>query len=172
MTERPAPEAGRLGQRARIALDLALGVVLAGLAELAIETWIEYLSHPGLSIIEAYQRGREPWTSIGLGAVVGGATLALLIAVSVALVEGSWIRRLLALACVGLGVGWWLVALALIPYEAFDGPQPLTFAFGWPRETALALLLPTVVAALVVFTPRRERPMSRMAPVHPEDDQA
>ncbi len=169
MTERPVPEAGRLGQRPRIALDLALGVVLAGLAELAIETWIEYLSHPGLSILEAYQRGREPWTSIGLGAVVGGATLALLIAVSVALVEGSWIRRLLAVACVGLGVGWWLTALGFIPYETFDGPQPLTFAFEWPRETALALLLPTVVAALLVFTPRRERPMSRMAPVHPDE---
>jgi len=172
VTGRPAPEAGRSGQRARIALDLALGVVLAGLAELAIETWIEYLSHPGLSILEAYQRGREPWTSIGLGAVVGGATLALLIAVSVALVEGSWIRRLLALASVALWAAWWFTALGFIPYEAFDGPQPLTFAFGWPRETALALLLPTVVAALVVFTPRRERPMSRMAPVHPEDDRA
>ncbi len=158
-----------LEQAARVALDLALGIVLAGLADLAITAWIDYLTHPGLSIVEAYQRGREPWSSIGIGAVIAGASLALLLGSLVALVEGSWIRRLLALAALGLGVAWWLTAMGVLPYPGFTGPAPVAFAFEWPRQATVGLLAPTVIASLLVLTPRREVATSRMGPVHPED---
>ena len=156
-------------RRATLALDLALGVVLAGLADLAINAWVEYLSHPGLSLVAAYQRGREPWTSIGIGAVIGGASAALAIGVLLATIEGSWIRRLLALAVLALGLAWWLTALGILGYPDFAGPDPVAFAFSWPREGTGALLLPAAVAALLVFTPHRERPTSRMAPIHPDE---
>jgi len=160
----------RLGTRARLALDAGLAVVLAGLAGLALNAWILYLTTPGLSIVRAYHRKREPWTSLGLGAVVAGSTLAILLGVVIALVEGSWIRRLLALAVLAAATTWWLVALGIVAYPGFTGPDPLRFAFAWPIETAIGLVTPAVVAAMLVFTPREERPTSRMAPVHPEDD--
>ncbi len=156
-------------RRATLALDLALGVVLAGLADLAINAWVEYLSHPGLSLLSAYQRGREPWTSIGIGAVIGAASAALLIGVLLAIVEGSWIRRLLGLAVLGLGLAWWLTALGVLRYPGFAGPDPIAFAFSWPREVTGALLLPAAAAALLVFTPHHERPTSRMVPIHPDE---
>ncbi len=156
-------------RRSALALDSALGVVLAGLADLAIAAWIVYLQHPGLSLTAAYRRGLEPWTSMGIGAVIGGASVALAVGVLLAQVEGSWIRRLLGLAVLALGAAWWLTALGVLRYPGFTGPDPIGFAYRWPRETLIALLLPTVVAALLVFTPRRERPTSRMAPVHPDE---
>ncbi len=156
-------------RRATLALDLSLGVVLAGLADLAISAWVEYLSHPGLTLLAAYQRGREPWTSIGIGAVIGGASVALAIGVLLAVIEGTWVRRLLAVAVLALGAAWWLTALGILRYPGFRGPDPVAFAFSWPREVIAALLLPTVVAALLVFTPHRERPTSRMAPIHPDE---
>ncbi len=155
--------------RATLALDLALGVVLAGIADLAINAWIEYLSHPGLSLVAAYQRGREPWTSLGIGAVIAGASAAAAIGALLALVEGSWIRRLLALAVAALAIAWWLTALDVLPYPDLTAPDPIGFAFTQVRELLIGLLLPAVVAALLVFTPRREHPTSRMAPVHPEE---
>lgn len=155
--------------RARLALDLALGVVLAGLATLAIEVWIEYLTHPGISLLTAFERGREPWTAIGVWAVVGGASAALLVGTLIVLAEGSWIRRLLALAAVVIGAAWWLTAVGRIEYRGARGPDPATFAFAHPGVAALALLLPALVAALLVLTPHRERPTSRMGPVHRDD---
>ncbi len=156
-------------RRATLALDLALGVVLAGLADLAITAWVEYLSHPGLSLVAAYQRGREPWTSIGIGAVIGGAAVALVLGVLLAVIEGSWIRRLLGLAVLALGAAWWLTALGVLRYPDFSGPDPIGFAFSWPREVIGALLLPAAVAAVLVFTPHHERPTSRMAPIHTDE---
>ena len=156
-------------RRGRLALDLALGVVLAGLATLAIVVWIEYLTHPGITLVAAFERGREPWTSIGVWGVLGGASAALLIAVVLAIAEGSWIRRLLALASLATGLVWWLAALAVIAYPGFAGPDPQGFAFSRPQAAALGLLAPTIVAALLIFTPRRERPTSRMAPIHPDE---
>ncbi len=156
-------------RRATLALDLALGLVLAGLADLAIAAWIEYLSHPGLSLVAAYQRGRQPWTSLGIGAVIAGTTAAIVIGVLLALLEGSWIRRLLALALLAIGMAWWLTALGVLPYPDLHPPDPIGFAFMHVREALIGLVLPAVAEALLVFTPRRERPSSRMAPVHPDD---
>jgi hypothetical protein len=156
-------------RRATLTLDLSLGLVLAGLADLAITAWVEYLSHPGLSLVAAYQRGGEPWTSLGVGAVMGGSSLAVLIGAVLALAMGSWIRRLLALAVLAVGVAWWLTALGVLPYADLAGPDPIGFGFTHVREALIGLLMPAVIAALLVFTPRRERPTSRMAPVHPHE---
>jgi hypothetical protein len=156
-------------RRATLTLDLVLGLVLAGIGDLAINAWMVYLGHPGLSLVAAYQRGREPWTSLGIGAVIGGASAAIAIGAALALAQGSWIRRLLALAVVSLGVAWWLTALSVLPWAGLTGPDPMGFAFVHVREALLGLLLPAVAAGLLVFTPRRERPTSRMAPVHPDE---
>jgi len=156
-------------RRATLTLDLTLGLVLAGLADLAITAWVEYLSHPGLSFVAAYHRGRQPWTSLGIGAVIAGTSVAILIGVLLALLEGSWIRRILALAVLTIGLAWWLTALGVLPNPDLEGPDPIGFAFRQVREALIGLLMPAVVAALLVVTPRRERPSSRMAPVHPDE---
>lgn len=156
-------------RRAILTLDLALGLVLAGIGDLAINAWMVYLGHPGLSLVAAYQRGREPWTSLGIGAVIAGASAAIVIGAALALAQGSWIRRLLALGVLALGAAWWLTALSVLPWAGLSAPDPIGFAFVHVREVVLGLLLPAVAAALLVFTPRRERPTSRMAPVHPDE---
>jgi len=157
-------------RRGRLTLDLAMGLVMAGLAAVAIAAWIEYLTHPGLSFIAAYHRGREPWTAIGAWTILVGGTAALLIGVGIALIEGSWIRRLLAAAALAIGVVWWLTALGLLPSSDVTRLDPERFAIAQPGIAAAALLLPAALAALLVFTPRREVPRSRMAPVHSEED--
>lgn len=157
-------------RRARLTLDVAMGLVLAGLAVVAVAAWIEYLTHHGLSFVAAYHRGREPWTAIGAWMVLASATATLLLGVGIAVIEGSWIRRLLAAAALAVGAVWWLTALGFIPSSDVTRVNPERFALTQPGIAAAALLLPAALAALLVFTPRREVPRSRMAPVHPEEE--
>ena len=153
-------------RRMRLVVDLGLLIMLLGLGGLLLNAWVEYLRTPGTTLLDGYWRGREPWTSLGVGTVITGSALALLAALLVALVDGSWIRRILALVAVAASALWWLVAIGAVPLPRYQPVAPITLAYSLPEDAALLLVLPALLAAAVALTPRRAAPTSRMAPIH------
>ena len=153
-------------QQARVVLNLGLGLIAFGLSLLLLNAWVEFVRTPGISIVDAYWIGREPWTSLGVWAVIIGASDAVLSGSLVAIVVGSWIRKVLALVALAPSVLWWSVALGLLPFPRYQAVEPTTLAYSLPESAALLLLLPALLAAALALAPRRDRPSSRMAPVH------
>jgi hypothetical protein len=83
-------------------------------------------------------------------------------------VEGGWWRRILILPAWGAALIWWSVAMGLLPFPRFHGPDPVTFAYSLPVTASLLLLLPAVVLAGVAITPRRRpAPSLHLTRVHP-----
>jgi len=156
----------RFSRRMRLAVDGGLVLMILGLGGLLLTAWIEYLATPGQSLVDAYWRGREPWTSVSIAVVLGGAVLTLLCAVVVAIVSGSWIRKLLAVAALCASSLWWLVAFGVIPLPRYQPIVPVTLAYSLPEVAAMLVLLPALLAAALALAPRGMRPSSRMAPVH------
>lgn len=151
----------------RVAVDIGLVLLLVGIGGLLATAWVEYLRHPGQSFVDAYRRGQEPWTSVSIGVALAGSVLTLLAGALVAFMHGSWIRWLLALLAIGASLLWWLVAFGVIPLPHYEPFAPVTLAYTDPRTAALLVLLPSVLAAALALWPRRVRPSSRMAPIHP-----
>jgi hypothetical protein len=165
-------------RRARLVVDGGLALLAIGLGGLLLLAWVEYLRIPGSSLVDGYWVGREPWTSLGLWAVLVGASVTLGVGVLVALLDGSWIRKLLALLTLVLPAYWWLAAVSVLPGPGVGGSTgrlpvqgwtPTSLAYSAPETTVLALLLPAVVAGALALAPRRLRPSSRMTPVHTDD---
>lgn len=155
-----------LGARVLVASGLAL--IALGLLGLLVMAWVEYLHAPGLSLIDAYWIGREPLTSVSIWTALIGSTLALVAGVLVALIAGSWIRKLLALVAFVASGLWWLLVLGVIPYPRYHPIAPVTFAYSLPEAAALLALLPALLASALALAPRRVEPTSRMGPVHPD----
>ena len=156
----------RVLRRLRVAVDIGLVLLLVGLGGLVATAWVEYLRHPGQSLVDAYWRGQEPWTSVSIGVALAGSLATLLTGVLVALIDGTWIRRLLALLAFGGSLLWWLVAFGVIPLPHYEPFAPVTLAYTDPRTAAVLVLLPSLLAAVLALWPRRVRPSSRMAPIH------
>ena len=157
----------RLLRRARLSLNLGLALLLLGLAGLLVLAWMEYLRHPGLSIVDALAVRREPWTSLAAWCVLSGSLVALLAGGVVALVAGTWIRRILVLPAVALPAYWWLTALGVLPATGFRAPDPLALARMLPLTAAITLVLPAAIMGALAVTPRRGLPpTTRMRPVH------
>jgi len=148
--------------------ELSLALIVLGVCTLIVMAWIEVLSHPGYTLVDGYWIGRLPWTAIGIVLVLAGSVGALLAGALAILVEGGWWRRVLIVPAWGAGGLWWSVAMGLLPYPRFDGPDPVTFAYTEPTTAGLLLLLPAVILAGVAISPRRTPPPSlRLSRVHP-----
>ena len=145
----------------------AAGVVLAivGIAVLSAQSAIEVLADPSISLGDAYWLGRLPWTPIGVGLAMVGASLAVLAGTATALMAGGIVRRSVAILALLVAGFWWVVvSVPLVgmggaacepacPPPAFD---PVTMAYSLPEETAMWLLLPALVASLLGLTSHRE----------------
>src|SRR2546426_9336442 len=151
---------------ARLVVDVGLALLALGLLGLWLMAWVEYLHPPEISLIDAYWIGREPLTSVSVSTVLIGSTLALVAGVLVALIGGSWIRKLLAVAALAAPAFWWLVALGVIPLPRYGPIAPATFAYSLPETAALFLLLPALLASAPALAPLRSQPTSGMTPVH------
>ena len=141
----------RLARRATVG-GLALGV--AGLLVLLGLAVSEVMANPGWSLVDGYWRGRLPWSPVGVGLVITGASVATIVGAATALLAGGPVRR--ALSALGLLVVafWWLVdmlppgqAVPCDPCPAAPGPDPVAMAYSTPEVTALLLLLSAVVLA-------------------------
>jgi hypothetical protein len=156
----------RFLRRARFGVDASLFVVGAGIAMLVVVAWIEYLTHPGISIVDGYWIGRLPWTPFGVVLVLVGTAGTIVAAAAATIVSGGWLRRGLLVAVLPLPMLWWAAALGLTRLPRFRAPDPVALAYSAPQGAALALLLPAIAAAALALAPRmRPEPTSRMAPV-------
>lgn len=157
-------------------VDIGLALMALGAAGLLLLGWVEYIRTPGTSLVDGYWRGREPWTSMGVWTLLIGSALTVLVGVLVALLDGSWIRRILAVAALALPAYWWLMALRFVPGPgtgALGRPHPgawtpFDLAYSLPEVAAIMLVLPAIVASALALFPRRLNPTSRMARVHGE----
>jgi hypothetical protein len=148
--------------------ELSLALIVLGVSTLVVMAWIEVLNHPGYTLVDGYWIGRVPWTPAGIVMILAGSVGALLAAGLAIVVEGGWWRRALILPAWGAGAVWWAVAMGLVPYPRFDGPDPVTLAYSLPSTAGLLLLLPAIILAGVAITPRRTPPPSlHLSRVHP-----
>ena len=142
---------------------------IGGIGVLLAYATSEVLADRSLTLEDAYWIGRLPWTPIGVGLIVAGATTAVAVGAVTAVIDGGWIRRLVAIMAAGVAVFWWLVAT--VPLVGMGGawcgqpscPAPcfdvVTIAYSTPKMTVVWLLIPAVVAAAAALAPR-PRPRS------------
>lgn len=164
----PDSAAARLAAGARLWARLALALLVIGPSILLLYAWVEVLNNPGMSLVDGYWVGRQPWTSAGVVTSLAGG-LAGLAAGSVAIaIEGGWWRRFLILPSVVAAAAWWATGLGLLPFPDFRGPDPVAFASSLPVAAALLLLMPAALLATLCLTPRMaSAPRTRLRPVTP-----
>ena len=74
-----------------------VGALVIGLAVFLVYALSEVLAHPGLSLEDGYWIGRLPWTGIGEGFTVIGATVAVVLGTLTVWLGGNRWRRALVL---------------------------------------------------------------------------
>jgi hypothetical protein len=148
------------------AAGLALAIV--GVAVLFAQAVLEVRADPSISLGDAYWIGRLPWTPIGVGLAILGASLAVVAGTATALMAGGIVRRGVAILALLVAVFWWLVVsvplvgmggaacVPACPPPTFD---PVTMAYSLPEQTAMWLLLPALVASLLGLTSPRDGAM-------------
>jgi hypothetical protein len=148
-----ASRSSRLAAGAHQWARLALGLMVVGPSILLVYAWVEVLNNPGLTLVDAYWIGRAPWTALGLLIALTGAVAGLLAGAVAIAIEGGWWRRILLVPSLAAATLWWLMALGVIPYSGFHGPDPLTFAYSLPTQAILLLLMPAALLAILCLTP-------------------
>jgi hypothetical protein len=145
----------------RLATILALASLAAGFAVLAAYCVVEAAAS-GLSLVDAYWRGRLPWMGIADGLIVGGATATLLVGGLTTLARGGWWRRAGILPLLALAGLWWLAAVVAIGVNfapCFDCPpraiDPWAYAYSLPGSAIVGLILPSLAVAALALAPRR-----------------
>jgi hypothetical protein len=165
-SSRGARLAGGAHQWAR----LALGLMVVGPSILLVYAWVEVLNNAGYTLVDGYWIGRVPWTPLGLVISLVGATAGLLAGAVAIAIEGGWWRRFLLVPSLGAATLWWLMALGVVPYPRFHGPDPVTFAYTLPTQTILLLLMPAALLAILCLTPPlASEPRTRLRRVPPRE---
>jgi hypothetical protein len=156
-------------RRAELATWIGLSACGLGVAIVIVRSWVEYLNTPGITIVDGYWMGREPWSSMGVVPVLAGSALGTLAAGTLVMLRGDWLRRILSLAILAVPVIWWLIALGAIPVGPYyRPPDPVTLAYSLPQQAAIMLLIPALAIAALAFLPHRADTRVRLRRVHPE----
>jgi hypothetical protein len=162
----PDSAGARLASGAHEWARISIALLVIGPSILLVYAWVEVLNNPGLSLLDGYLRGREPWSSFGVVVSLAGGVAGLLAGSVAILVEGGWWRRFLVAPSGVAAVLWWGIALGLIRYPNFSGPDPVGFAHGLPVATALLIVMPAALLAILCLTPPMvSAPRTRMRPV-------
>lgn len=165
-----ASRGSRLAGGAHQWARLALGLMVVGPSILLVYAWVEVLNNPALTLVDGYWIGRVPWTPLGLVISLVGAGAGLLAGAVAIAIEGGWWRRFLLIPSLAAATLWWLMALGVIPYPRFQGPDPITFAYSLPTQTILLLLMPAALLATLCLTPPIVgEPRTRLRRVPPRD---
>lgn len=149
---------------------LSLAVLASGFLVLLGYTVAEVSAHPGISLVDAFWIGRLPWTPIGVGLILGGATATLVFGGAVTLLGAPWPLQLPVHVGLVAGTLWWIYALILgggayscAPPCAGGRPIPdvITIAYSSPNTVIVLLLIPTLGASLLAGVSLRLRPAGR-----------
>jgi hypothetical protein len=166
-----APE--RLSRRAKQMARGSLVLLVLGPSWLLVLAWIEVLNNPGYSLVDGYWIGREPWTWIGIVVSLAGAVSGLLAGSVTIMIDGGWWRRILIVPSVAAALLWWSIALGVLPFPRFIGPDPVTFAYSLPVTAALLTLMPAALLATLCLAARPPSvPRPRLRPLPPRDQDA
>jgi hypothetical protein len=139
------------------------GALLIGLSVFFFNALSEVLAHPGLSLADGYWIGRLPWTGIGEGFTVIGATVAVVLGTVTVWLGGDRWRRAVVLVPLILAGFFWFVAMLGNPNRApcTSCPEPVAdpfaYAYSAPESTLVFLLLPTVLITVLAFRSRPGR---------------
>lgn len=158
--------------RLRRSTWIGLAGIGLGTATLIVLAWVEYLNNPGTGLVDGYWVGRMPWTAIGVGLMVGGASLAVLASALLVAIRGDWLRRLLLLPVLALPALWWATAVGVVPMARYRPFDPIALAYSLPETAALALILPALAGAGLAFAPMRPDQRAHMRPVHSDAELA
>jgi hypothetical protein len=137
-----------------------IGALAIGLAVFFVYALSEVLAHPGLSLEDGYWIGRLPWTGIGEGFTVIGATVAVVLGTLTVWLGGTRWRRALVLVPLASAVFFWFAAMLPEPNRApctncaEPVADPFAYAYSLPASTLTLLLLPTLFIAVLAFTSR------------------
>lgn len=149
----------RLALSATALSGMAALLTLAGLAVLLVAALVEMATgQPGLNLVDAYWVGRLPWTPIGVGMVIFGASAALLLGTMAAWLGTGRAARVLSVPALLAGAFWWGVGSigaytgACCGRPAWD---PITTAYSSPAGAVVFLVVPALVLA-VALRPRRQ----------------
>jgi len=145
----------------------ALALLVLGPSWLLVLAWIEVLNHPGYSLVDGYWIGRQPWTWIGIVISLAGGVAGLAAGTVAIAIDGGWWRRFLVVPSAAAAALWWSIALGLIPFPRFQGPDPVGFAYVLPATAGLLVLMPAALLATICLTPRPPSTARvRLRPVH------
>jgi hypothetical protein len=162
----PDSAGARLASGAHQWARIALALLVLGPSVLLMNAWVEVLNNPGLSLVDGYWIGREPWRSIGVVTSLLGGLAGLLAGSTAIAIEGGWWRRFLVVPSLAAAALWWGTAGGVFPYPGFDGPDAVGFAFKLPVVAALLILMPAALLATLCLTPRMvSAPRTRLRPV-------
>lgn len=140
--------------------------MVIGPSILLVSAWVEVLNHPGYTLVDGYWIGRIPWTPFGLLISLAGAVAGLLAGSVAIVIEGGWWRRFLVLPSMLAAGLWWVLALGVLPYPRFRGPDPIGFAYDLPTQATLLVLMPAALLASLCLSPRLvSEPRTRLRPV-------
>lgn len=138
---------------------VAVVATIVGLLVLLGYSFSEVLANPGISLEDGYWVGRLPWISIGVDLTVIAATLVAVFGTISALLSRprTGLIAVLPLTVVGF---FWFVAT----YDHPSGgpcvgcpaptPDPFAYAYSLPAGTAVLLLVPALVVAVIAFATR------------------
>ena len=147
---------------ALVATWLAFAVAAAGGGVLLVAAIVELVNgQPGMSLVDAYWIGRLPWTPIGVGMALFGATAAVVTGLPAAwLVGGRFARTVATAATLPVGL-WWIFSPMLPVGGACCGPRPgydpITLAYSLPESALLLVIAPAVASAVALWLDRARR---------------
>lgn len=148
----------------------AAGVMLAGAAILLVAAVVELATgQPGMSLVDAYWVGRLPWTPIGVGMVLFGATATVVVGSVASWLAASWLRRVASLGALLSTAFWWAISPMQGMGAACCGPRPaydpITMAYSDPQGALILVVVPALIVAAVVLLPTRTRPAEATAAI-------
>jgi hypothetical protein len=141
-----------------------IGLALEALGGLAIlvASWQGMGLAPGLTLIDGYWVGREPFMGIGTWLLGIGATLTVLAATTAVLASRRLaLVRLLALPPLGAAAYWWVGAVIffMVPRSRtgteVSAPDLATAIYSQPDFALLLLVVPSAVLAALATAGRR-----------------
>jgi hypothetical protein len=134
----------------------SIAVLGVGVSILLVYAMSEVAANPGISLVDGYWIGRLPWTLIGVGLVLGGATVTLVLATMLVMVAGPWVLRVLALPGL-LAAGFWHSISLVFGLPGVSGgccgqpvkPDLITIAYSAPMNPIIFVLIPAAIASVL-----------------------